>query len=169
MPPAARVALWWRSMAYALRASPGVFAYDLINEPYASTLNRVIDGRVHWTNVPPDSYCDYGHWPEYGINGTCFGQHIMADGTGRDPAEIATAWTRRMRQAIRYIGWFHNDSRHLITIGVGAFGLANVFHGAPGVRAELDFISPHLYGDKRDHGQSHQRYHRFLVGGYKRK
>jgi hypothetical protein len=148
-------ALWWTSMARALHASPGVFAYDLVNEPYATTQNRVTEDHVRWVGADPDEYCDYGHRPELGIFGTCFGQHVVADGTGRDPAEIATQWAQKMRQAIRYTGYFQNDQRHLITIGVGgAFEMGNVFNSEPGVHAALDFLSPHLYGDAADQGQS---------------
>jgi hypothetical protein len=54
--------------------------------------------------------------------------------------------------AIRHTGYFPNDSRHLITIGVaGAWLLDNPFFD-PSVNQYLDFISPHLYPDAADNG-----------------
>jgi hypothetical protein len=41
-----------------------------------------------------------------------------------------------------------------VTVGVGAFGLNNAFHRSPGVRQELEFLSPHLYPDGADKGDA---------------
>jgi Cellulase (glycosyl hydrolase family 5) len=139
-------ALWWSSMAFALHDSPGVFGYDLMNEPYVGG-NVVHDGAVWWTNVAPTAYCSYGEDPARGSHGTCFGQFVTPDPGTRPAAAVATAWTQQMVHAIRFLGPFANDQRHLVTIGVGAFGLANVFHSTPGVHAQLDFLEPHLYPD----------------------
>jgi hypothetical protein len=138
-------ALWWNEMATALRASPGVFAYDLMNEPYCTSTVRIEDGIAQWTGAPPDSYCDYGEDPEAGIHGTCFGQHVCAAGND-DPGARAAEWTAKMRAAIRFTSVLPNDSKHLITVGAaGSFGLNNVFNGTPAVHALQDFLSPHLY------------------------
>ena len=144
-------AVWWNAMAKALRHSPGVFAYDLMNEPYTSG-GRLEGGLAWYTTTAPSSYCDYGADSALGIKGTCFGQYITAELGGRPAAEVAAAWTAQLRQAIRFSGAEENDRRHLITIGVGAFGLNNSFNFAAEVNASLDFLSPHLYpeGDGAD-------------------
>jgi len=139
-------ATWWTAMASALHDIPGVFAYDLMNEPYVGG-NLVHPDGVWWTNVAPNEYCAYGEDPASGTHGTCFGQFVTPDPGTRTAAAVATAWTQQMVHAIHFIGPFANDQRHLVTIGVGAFGLANVFHSTPGVHAQLDFLEPHLYPD----------------------
>ena len=139
-------ALWWTHMAFALHDSPGVFAYDLMNEPYVGG-NVIHDDGVYWTNVPPTGFCSYGEDTARGIHGTCFGQFVTPNPGTRPAADVAAAWTQKMVHAIRFIGPFPNDPRHLVTIGVGAFGLHNVFHSSTAVHAQLDFLEPHLYPD----------------------
>ena len=146
-------AIWWNAMAATLRHSPGVFAYDLMNEPYSSG-GSVADGFSRWTTVAHNEYCDYGSNPDAGIHGTCFGQYVSNGLSGRTPDEIAAAWTRKMKDAIRFTEFAPNDTRHLVTVGVGAFGLNNSFHRSPGVRQELEFLSPHLYPEGADKGDA---------------
>jgi hypothetical protein len=146
-------AIWWNAMAGTLRHSPGVFAYDLMNEPYSSG-GSVVDGYSRWTTVAHDKYCDYGANADAGIHGTCFGQYVSNGLAGRTPDEIAAAWTRKMKDAIRFTQFVSNDTRHLVTVGVGAFGLNNSFHRSPGVHQELEFLSPHLYPDGADKGDA---------------
>jgi hypothetical protein len=141
-------ALWWTSMAFALHDSPGVFAYDLMNEPYVGG-NVIHPDGVWWTNVAPTGFCSYGEDAAHGIHGTCFGQFVTPNPGTRAAASVAAAWTQQMVHAIRYIGPFTNDPRHLVTIGVGAFGLSNVFHSSTAVHAQLDFLEPHLYPDTK--------------------
>jgi hypothetical protein len=147
-------ALWWNSVASALKHSPGVFAYDLINEPYVGGGPRTHDGLVHWVNVAPDEYCAYGANPDLGVHGSCFGQFLTPDMAGRTTQEVATAWTEKMVHGIRYSGWFQNDPRHLVTIGTVPSWLGAPFNTNPGVAAALDFMSPHLYASSGDGGQS---------------
>lgn len=139
-------ATWWSYMALALHDSPGVFAYDLMNEPYVGG-NVIHDDGVWWTNVAPTGFCSYGENQTTGDHGTCFGQFVTPNPGTRTAAVVAADWTQRMVHAIRFIGPFANDQRHLVTIGVGAFGMSNVFHSASGVRDQLDFLEPHLYPD----------------------
>jgi hypothetical protein len=146
-------AVWWNAVAHALANSPGVFAYDLMNEPYAAG-GTVIDGYDRWTTAPYNQYCDYGSDPDAGIHGTCFGQYVSNGQSGQPPEQIAAAWTSKMKDAIRYTSGAPNDTRHFITIGVGAFGLANVFQGSDAVRQQLDFQSPHLYPSSSDNGDA---------------
>jgi hypothetical protein len=146
-------ATWWTAMASALHDSPGVFAYDLMNEPYVGG-NLVNPDGVWWTNVAPNDYCTYGEDAATGTHGTCFGQFVTPDLGAREAADVAAAWTTQMVHAIRYAGPFENDRRHLVTIGVGAFGLSNVFNSSTAVHAQLDFLAPHLYPDADDNGQA---------------
>jgi hypothetical protein len=145
-------ALWWNTMAHALAHSPGIFAYDLINEPAASSSTIVHDGAAWFGGVAPDQFCAFGNDPAVGNHGSCWVQHVTPDGAGRSSARIAAQWTQRMVGAIRHTSYFPNDTRHLITIGVaGAFLLDNPFFDAT-VNQSLDFISPHLYPDAADNG-----------------
>ncbi|MCA9580350.1 MAG: hypothetical protein KC416_01070 [Myxococcales bacterium] len=146
-------ALWWNQVAGALRHSPGVFSYDLINEPVIT--NRLKNGLAEWTNVPPDEYCTYGEVPTLGKKGTCFVQSISLEIGSRTKAEIATAWVKKMRQAIRYSGFLENDQRTLVTVGIGAEGFVSpTFRSTQAVLDLQDFISPHLYASADDDGQS---------------
>ena len=138
--------IWWSYMAFALHDSPGVFAYDLMNEPYVGG-NVIHPDGVWWTNVAPTGFCSYGEDTARGVHGTCFGQFVTPNPGTRPAATVAADWARRMVHAIRFIGPFTNDPRHLVTIGVGAFGMNNVFHSSTEVHAQLDFLEPHLYPD----------------------
>jgi hypothetical protein len=140
-------ALWWNSVASAVVHSPGVFAFDLMNEPYASGGSVLPDGRSRFTTAGPDDYCDYGADPNHDVHGMCFGQYLTATLGSRTAAEASAEWTRQMVQAIRFTWLFPNDSRHLITVGAGAFGMANPFNSSTAVHDHLDFLSPHLYPD----------------------
>jgi len=139
--------LWWNSMATALANSPGVFAYDLMNEPYTNGGSIDASGKAHYTIVGPTEFCDYGADPATGRPGTCFGQYITATAGTRPPATIAADWAGRMVHAIRFSGFFQNDARHLVTVGTGAFGMNNPFNSSTAVHQVLDILAPHLYPD----------------------
>lgn len=147
--------IWWRHVSRALRHSPGVFAYDLVNEPYANSDSRVVDGEFQFNDhAGPTEYCSYGENVDIGKHGICFGQWVTPDGGGESPEVVAAEWTRRMTQAIRYVSYFVNDGNHLITVGVGgAFNMNSPFFSSPEVQDHLDFISPHLYPSSADNGQ----------------
>jgi hypothetical protein len=135
-------ALWWNQVASAIAKSPGVFAFDLMNEPYAQGGGVLADGRSRFTTVAPDAYCDYGEDASQGRHGTCFGQYVTATPGTRTASEIMAEWTRRMVQAITF------DR----PVGAGAFGMSNPINSSPAVHQHLDFLSPHLYPD-RNNGQ----------------
>jgi hypothetical protein len=143
-------ALWWNTMAHALANSPGIFAYDLMNEPSAPSGSIVQDGVAWLGGVAPDQFCAFGNDPATGNHGSCWVQQVTPDAAGRTRIQIAAQWTQRMVGAIRHTSYFPNDTRHLITIGVaGAFLLNNPFFDAT-VNQYLDFISPHLYPNSAD-------------------
>lgn len=148
-------ALWWNQMAHTLSNSPGVFLYDLMNEPFVpGGAARVTDaGLFKYAPVGPTEYCPYGENRDAGVNGTCFVQFITADQAGRDRALIATNWVKRMKQAIRYTSFFPNDSRHLITVGASGIKMTDPFQAAS-VHQELDVLSPHLYPESSDMGNA---------------
>jgi hypothetical protein len=64
------------------------------------------------------------------------------DPDGRDRADIAVAWIRQMKQAIR-----SRDPQRLITVGMfPLLGSVDASGFSPGrIAAEVDFISPHFY------------------------
>jgi hypothetical protein len=146
-------ARWWRNVAQALRHSPGVFAYELISEP-ATGEAQVTHGLAGWSGVPHDEYCTFGRNPQIGKHGRCFVQRIVRELAGRDRDELASEWTRLMVDAIRRRGALQNDSRHLITIGMGGSPRVSTHFKTPPVLAQLDFLSPHLYPEADDNGQS---------------
>lgn len=139
-------AVWWNAMAQAVRHSPGVFSFDLMNEPYPTGGQVGADGLARYSTVAPDAYCSYGEDPAHGVHGTCFGQYVTASPGTRPAADVAAAWTQQLVQAIRTAEAKAPEvPRHLVTIGVGAFGLNNSFNSSTRVHEHLDFLSPHLY------------------------
>jgi hypothetical protein len=147
-------ALWWNTIAGAVHESPGLFGYDLVNEPLVAEGAPTPDGTIWYSGSPPDKYCAYGDDPEHGHHGTCFPQLVSRELNGREPGEVAAQWTQTMKQAIRHTSYFDNDTRHLITVGVAGAALANTPFFDPRVSAELDFLSPHLYPDAADEGDA---------------
>lgn len=60
---------------------------------------------------------------------------------------MAGQWVSMMAQAIRAAESDTQVPRHLITVGVGAFGMNNPFNSSPLAHQDQDFLSPHLYPD----------------------
>src|SRR5205814_978142 len=121
-------AQFWEAIAERCANRPGVFCYDLLNEP-----------------MVPGEKQKPGAWiVPVGLGGFYYVQDIALDPAGRDRSAISVAWTQRIAAAIRA-----RDHRHLITIGL----LPNSVPG-PGftsgfiprdVAPYLDFICLHLY------------------------
>lgn len=123
-------ARFWAAVAARCEASPAVFCYDLMNEPFAAGGDR----------KPGDWYSGKT------LGGYDFVQWIALDPHGRPREGIARAWIARLTAAIR-----EHDRRHLITVGllpwVAGWGHLSGFVPeavAPG----LDFVSVHIYPEK---------------------
>lgn len=120
-------ASFWTAIAQTCGKSPAVFCYDLMNEP-----------------VSPGGKRNAGDWLGPAFGGKHFVQVISLDPAKRTRPEIALAWTRTLKAAIRQV-----DTQHLITIGMVDWSLDR-----PGLTSgfvptvigpELDFIAVHLY------------------------
>ena len=119
-------ATFWETIAKTLADRPGVFAFNLMNEPLVAA-DRL--ERAAW--VHPDE-----------LEGMHYIQYINLDPDGRNRADIAVAWIRQMKRAIRT-----HDRERLITVGLfPLFGLPDASGFAPRrIAPEVDFISVHLY------------------------
>jgi Cellulase (glycosyl hydrolase family 5) len=119
-------AQFWGTIARTLADRPGIFAFNLMNEPIVSGDQLKQGAWVH-TNS---------------IQGLHYNNYINLDPKGRDRASIASAWIDQMRGAIRKY-----DKQRLITLGLfPLFGSANATgFGPKRISSQLDFISVHLY------------------------
>lgn len=119
-------ASFWGAVAKTLADRPGVFAFNLMNEP-------VVSG----------DRLERGAWVHpHEIEGLNYIQFINLDPDGRDRPNIAVAWIRQMKQAIRA-----HDPQRLITVGqFPLLNLADATGFAPKrIASEVDFISVHIY------------------------
>lgn len=114
-------AAFWEAIAARLAEHPGVFCYDLMNEP-----------------VVPAEHRGPGEWLAPPFAGFCYVQFITLDPQGRSRTEIAQDWLRTMRSAIR-----KHDKRHLITVGMLPTTSAGFVPKE--VARELDYLSVHVY------------------------
>ncbi len=119
-------ARFWEAIAKTSVASSAVFCYDLMNEP-------ILPGEKPETE-----------WLAGAMGDKTFVQRISLNLEKRSREQVASAWVRKMCDAIRTV-----DSQHLITVGVIPW--AHVFPGAkplfyaPSVGEPLDFASVHFY------------------------
>jgi len=88
-------AQFWEAVAKTCAGHPGLFAYNLMNEPVASGARRPAGEWVHPTQME-------------GLQSVEF---IDFDPVGRKPAKISRQWLRRIEQTIR-----KQDQRHLVTV-----------------------------------------------------
>ena len=109
-------AFFWETIARACAESPGVFAYDLVNEPVA--VGKRSDG-----------------WYFGKMGDVEFCQRLSLDPGDRAGDDIFREWTKRMVASIR-----KHDQTHLITMGMLPF--PGIYKAAA---EQLDFVSPHLY------------------------
>ena len=119
---------FWEAIARVCANRPGVFAYNLMNEPLVAAANRPAG---EWT-YPAE------------MEGLRFVEYINLDPGGRRGPDIARTWLRQMTQAIR-----KHDQRHLITVGLIWIDTANPenFAGFPPaeIATEVDFLAVHVY------------------------
>ncbi len=140
-------AAFWSSVAQVCRDSPAVFCYDLMNEP-----------------VVPGGDSPRHDWLGPALAGKHFVQFIALDRAGRDRQEIAKAWIEQLVAAIR-----EHDRRHLITVGFVPWsldrpGLTSGFVPSE-VAEKLDFISVHLYPERRQVAEAIETLREFAAVG----
>ena len=120
-------AFFWKQMAERYAGMPGIFCFDLMNEP-------VVPGRVR----------PAGHWLGADFVGKAYTQFITLDGTQQDRVQTARDWISCVSAPIR-----EADPARLITVGLVDWslerrGLQSGF--VPHRIVDLvDFIGVHLY------------------------
>jgi hypothetical protein len=121
-------ARFWTEVAACCAHSSALFCYDLMNEPVVAGAKR-----------------DAGDWLGPPFAGKYhYVQFVTLDPAGRPRPEVAQAWVRRLKAAIRA-----RDPEHLVTVGLVDWsldrpGLTSGFVPRE-VAPELDFLSVHLY------------------------
>jgi len=134
MPEGARWAAhaqFWEAIAKTCAGRPGVFAYNLMNEPVVSADRR-----------PPGAWL---HSSELG--GLHYLEFITLDPAGRKRPEIAQQWIRQMTLAIRKY-----DARSMVTVGLVLLNLRTPEDEAgfppSKIAPEVDFLAVHMYPEK---------------------
>ena len=119
-------AKFWETIAKTLADRPGVFAFNLMNEPVVAGERLAKGAWVHPVEIQGLHYVHY----------------INLDPEGRDRADIAVAWVRQMKQAIRM-----HDRKTPITVGMfPLLGSPDASGFSPKrMAAEVDFVAVHLY------------------------
>ncbi|HET9363335.1 MAG TPA: cellulase family glycosylhydrolase [Vicinamibacterales bacterium] len=121
-------AAFWEAVAAVGANRPGVFAYNVMNEPLVSTTPRRAGEWTHPAELEGMRYLEY----------------INLDPAGRRAPDIARAWLRQMTQAIR-----RHDQRHPITVGMIWIDNAkpeNMAGFPPAdIALEVDFLAVHVY------------------------
>jgi hypothetical protein len=119
-------ATFWETIAETLADRPGVLAFNLMNEPVVSGERLERGAWVHGEEIEDLHYI----------------QFVNLDPDGRDRADIAVAWVRQMKRAIRT-----HDRQRPITVGMfPLLGSVDATGFSPRrLAAEVDFISVHLY------------------------
>lgn len=137
---------FWRSLAQITRSDPGVFCFDLMNEPVVSGSKR-----------------KSGDWLGPPFGGKHFVQFITLDPAGRPRKTIAKAWIDSLVREIKSI-----DPDRLVTVGLVDWsldrpGLTSGF--APGETCgSLDFLSVHLYPETGKLNQARETLKGFSLG-----
>jgi hypothetical protein len=120
--------LFWEAVAQVGANRPGVFAYNLMNEPLVSIERRPAGEWTHPAEMEGLHYLEY----------------INLDPAGRRAPDIARAWLRQMTQAIR-----RHDQRHLVTAGLIWIDNAkpeNLAGFPPAdIVPDVDFLAVHVY------------------------
>jgi hypothetical protein len=134
MPEGARWAAhaqFWEAIAKTCAARPGVFAYNLMNEPVVSADRR-----------PPGAWLRPSE-----LGGLHYLEFINLDPAGRERPEIAQQWIRQMTRAIRKY-----DARSMVTVGMVLLNLRKPEEEAgfppSKIAPEVDFLAVHMYPEK---------------------
>ena len=135
---------FWEAIAETCAQSPAVFCYDLINEPLS----------------PGDKKNQWRSGSNFG--GFDFLQNIALDPRGKKREDVAVEWIQRMSGAIR-----KHDTNALITVGLLPWSREWKFLGGfvpEKVAPHLDFISVHIYPDKKKPEEAMECLKQFAVG-----
>lgn len=139
-------AVFWEAVAKTCAGRPGVFCYDIMNEPLTPAGRHKPD---EWLGAP--------------FAGYYYVQRIGLDQGDRKRTDIAREWLKAMVSAIR-----KHDKRHLITVGLLPWSL-----DAPGLQSgfepkivapEVDFLCVHVYPESKKIGESIDLLKGFCVG-----
>lgn len=124
-------ARFWEAVAQTCASRPGIFAYDLMNEPLVAGDRRPSGSWIH-----PKA-----------INGLHYLEYINLNPAGRQRTDISRAWLHQMRQAVRKY-----DRKHLITVGMVLLEIGKpeeaAGFGPARIAPELDFLALHVYPKK---------------------
>ena len=128
-------AVFWEAVAKRCAGRPGIFCYDIMNEPLA-----------------PAGRHEPGEWLGAPFAGYYYVQRIGLDQRGRKRTDIAREWLKAMVSAIR-----RHDKRHLITVGCLPWKPTDDPESgfAPKtVALEVDFLCVHIYPESKKIGES---------------
>ncbi len=140
-------ARFWEAVARQCAASSAVFCYDLMNEPVSPGGNDRKPGE--WYSGKLFGGYDYLQW-------------IALHQGERKRDLIARDWIRKLVSTIRRV-----DHHHLITVGLLPTVKGVPFFGfnPATVAPELDFISVHVYPDRKDLPDAMNVLRHFVVPG----
>lgn len=113
--------VFWEAIAARCAERPGVFCYDIMNEP-----------------VIPSGSRQQGEWLGGEFAGFCYVQFITLEQQDRLRTEIARDWLKMMKSAIR-----KHDKRHLVTVGL--IPISSLGFEPKSIAPEVDFICVHVY------------------------
>lgn len=137
---------FWEAVAARCAASPAVFCYDLMNEPWAAGGAR----------KPGEWYSGTQ------LGGFDFMQFINLDAGKRVREDVPPQWIATLRAAIR-----KHDADHLVTVGllpwVKGWGFLSGFVPAK-VAPEVDFMAVHIYPEAGKVDEAIADLKRFAVG-----
>jgi hypothetical protein len=139
-------ARFWEAVAEAGAGSTAVFCYDLINEP-----------------ISPAEKRKPGSWSSGNLfGGYDFLQYIALEPAGRKREDMPVQWIRRMTGAIR-----KHDREGLITVGLLPWSRKWKYLSGflpDKVAPELDFLSVHIYPDRKLPDEALEGLRRYAAG-----
>ena len=138
-------ARFWEAIARICADRPGVFAFNLMNEPIVSGDDLAPGAWVHPSAIEGLHYVEY----------------INLRPAGRNRGDIAMAWILRMKEAIR-----RHDKRRLVTVGLFPIFSSEEAGGFSPKRIAgvLDFIAVHMYPESGRAAETLKLLSRYDVG-----